>query len=141
MRLAGPTARRPQRFAAVPGEKPIEFTASWRGSWNFPDGTALVQTLSLEREAGKPATRFRIETRVLLRQQGEWAGYTYRWNDDQTDATLVPKEGARPSLRSKTRGPRAAADAKSWRFPSRSECLTCHSRAANFVLGLERSRR
>jgi putative heme-binding domain-containing protein len=23
-----------------------------------------------------------------------------------------------------------------WRFPSRTECLTCHSRAANFVLGI-----
>ena len=23
-----------------------------------------------------------------------------------------------------------------WRFPSRSECMTCHSRAANFVLGV-----
>ena len=23
-----------------------------------------------------------------------------------------------------------------WRFPSRVECMTCHSRAANFVLGL-----
>ena len=34
-----------------------------------------------------------IETRVLLRQQGEWAGYSYRWNDEQTDAELVaPKE-------------------------------------------------
>ena len=23
-----------------------------------------------------------------------------------------------------------------WRFPSRAECMTCHSRAANFVLGV-----
>lgn len=123
-----------QRYAAVPGEKPIEFAAT--GGWTFPNGTALVQTLSLERETGKPATRFRIETRVLLRQQGEWAGYTYRWNDEQTDAALVPKEGAQAELT--IQDPRAEGGRRSqpWRFPSRSECMTCHSRQANFVLGL-----
>ena len=52
-----------------------------------------MQTLSLEREPGNAATRFRVETRVLLRQQGEWAGYSYRWNEEQTDATLVAKNG------------------------------------------------
>ena len=30
----------------------------------------------------------------------------------------------------------AAAKQWKWRFPSRSECMTCHSRAANFVLGV-----
>ena len=43
--------------------------------------------------AGKPA-RKRIETRLLVRQQGEWTGYSYRWNAEQTDAELVPAAGA-----------------------------------------------
>ena len=25
---------------------------------------------------------------------------------------------------------------QTWHFPSRAECMVCHSRAANFVLGL-----
>jgi mono/diheme cytochrome c family protein len=62
-----------------------------------------------------------VETRVLLRQQNEWTGYSYAWNDTHTDAMLTPKEGS-------TRD--------GWRFPGRNECALCHSREANFVLGL-----
>src|SRR5262249_32157121 len=68
-----------ERFLAVPGLLPIEMMPS-RG-WNFPDGTVLVKTFSLETEAGNPASRRRIETRLLTKQEGEWAGYTYLWDD------------------------------------------------------------
>jgi uncharacterized repeat protein (TIGR03806 family) len=114
-----------ERFLALPGAAKVGFESS-RG-WNFPDGTALVQNLSIVRKPGAPASRARIETRVLLRQQGEWAGYSYRWNDDQSDATLVGKNGDEVVL---------PPSGQKWRFPSRSECMSCHSRAANFVLGV-----
>ena len=119
-----------ERFMAVPGTNKVRFDPS-RG-WDFPDGTALVQTLALEKEAGNPSSRARVETRVLLRQQGEWAGYAYRWKENQSDAVLVPKEGAEERLPSS----RAGKDPRTWRFPSRSECMVCHSRQANFVLGI-----
>ncbi len=112
-----------ERFMAIPGEAKVGFDAG-RG-WNLPDGTALVQTLSREIEPGREASRTRIETRVLLRQQGEWEGYSYRWNPDQSDAVLVPKEGAD-----------GEPGGHAWRYPSRSECMSCHSRAAGFVLGV-----
>jgi len=121
-----------ERFMAVPGDAKVTYQPSQ--SWQFPDGTALVQTLSLERQAGDPASRFRLETRVLLKWQAEWAAYTYRWNDEQTDAELVAKEGADAEL---TLTDADGTERKqSWRFASRVECMTCHSRAANFVLGL-----
>jgi uncharacterized repeat protein (TIGR03806 family) len=125
---------RAQHFMAVPGKTTVGFDAS-RG-WSFPDGTALVQTLSLEHEPGNAATRFRVETRVLVRQQGEWAGFSYRWNATQSDAKLVAKNGEDAEFA--VSGRHAAADAarQTWRFPSRAECMACHSRAANFVLGL-----
>ncbi len=119
-----------ERFLAIPGEEKVGFDAG-RG-WSFPDGTALVQTLSFEREPGHPASRVRVETRVLLLQQGEWAGYSYRWLDDQSDATLVHKGGEEAVLRPE--GP--AGPSQVWRFPSRTECMSCHSRAAGFVLGV-----
>jgi uncharacterized repeat protein (TIGR03806 family) len=118
-----------ERFIALPDNAQVEYTSG--PSFNFPDGTALVQTLSLARQPNSPNSLARIETRVLLRQQGEWAGYTYRWNDEQTDAVLVPKEGADV----RWPGGKAGDGSRSWRLPSRAECLTCHSRAANFVLG------
>jgi uncharacterized repeat protein (TIGR03806 family) len=121
-----------ERYLAVPGDAKVAFNST--SPWTFPDGTALVQTLSLERHDHKTATRFRVETRVLLRQQGEWAGYSYRWNREQTDASLVGKNGedAEFGLGSSPYG----APAANWRFPSRAECMACHSRAASFVLGV-----
>lgn len=110
-----------ERWLALPGESKIGYTAT-RG-WNFTNGAALVQTLSL------PAGR-RIETRILVRQENEWAGYSYRWNAEQTEATLAPKEGENIELTLANGGK------QHWRVPSRSECLACHARAVNFVLGL-----
>jgi uncharacterized repeat protein (TIGR03806 family) len=121
-----------ERFMAVPGDEKVNYEG--RRSWSFPDGTALVQTLSLER-TGPPETRFRVETRVLLRQQGEWAAYSYRWNADQTEAELVAKQGAEAEF-ALGGDSTPTVRRQAWRFPSRAECLACHSRAASFVLGL-----
>lgn len=100
--------------------------------WNFPDQTVLVKSFSLEMEQGNPHSRRWIETRFLTKQQGEWVGYSYLWNDEQTEATLVEKEGRDRDFEIRTpQGMRR----QTWRYPSRTECMVCHSRAANFVLG------
>jgi glucose/arabinose dehydrogenase/mono/diheme cytochrome c family protein len=116
------------------------------GAWTLPDGSVLIQTLSLDLidEAGKPA-RKRIETRLMVRQQGEWAGYSYRWNPEQTDAELLPAEGDAAEFEVPDPTDPEGRRVQTWRFPSRAECLVCHSRAAGFVLGfsplqLDRSR-
>jgi hypothetical protein len=96
----------------------------------------LVQTLSLEREAENPKSLERIETRLLTRQDGEWVGYSYRWNDNQTDATLVGAKGDEKELVIHDDRLPGGSRRQTWRFPSRAECMTCHSRAANFVLGV-----
>ena len=121
-----------ERFLAVPGTMKIQYTSS-RG-WNFTNGSALVQTLSLETRVGDPSSRRRLETRVLLHQENEWSGYSYKWNDDQSDAALVPKEGE--NLEVAIRDSAGSTRRQTWRIPSRTECLTCHARAVNFVLGL-----
>lgn len=127
-----------ERFASLTGLERIEQKAQLNagGAWSFPEGSVMVQTLSLDLpdSAGK-AARKRIETRLLLRQQGEWNGYSYRWNPQQTDAELVPSAGASAEL--EVADPTAAGGRRDqvWRFPARSECLLCHSRAAGFVLG------
>ena len=122
-----------QRWMAIPGDGHPSYNAG--AGWGFPDGTALVQTLSLEAEVGNPESRIRIETRVQLRQQGEWAGYSYRWNDDQTQAELVPGEGATAEIVIRDSSAPGGTRHQAWRFPSRAECAMCHSRAATYVLG------
>jgi glucose/arabinose dehydrogenase/mono/diheme cytochrome c family protein len=122
-----------ERFIAIPGEGQIDFVPS-RG-WNFPDGSVLVKTFALDRTAGDSATRQRIETRLIVRQQGEWAGYTYAWNDEQTEATLVGKNGVDRSYKIRDPNTPGGERTQVWHYPSRAECMVCHSRAANYVLG------
>src|SRR5216117_796989 len=103
---------------------------------HLTNGAVLVQTLSLERESGDLASRQRIETRLLTCQNGQWVGYSYRWNDSQTEATLVGPKGDEREFVIKDERMPGGSRRQAWRFPSRSECMTCHSRAANFVIGV-----
>jgi uncharacterized repeat protein (TIGR03806 family) len=108
-----------ERFIALPGQERIEYTSA--NGWNFPNGSVLVKTFSLGDK--------RIETRLIAKQANDWHGYTYIWDEEQKDATLVPSGGLDRDY--------VVNDRKqTWHFPSRAECLVCHSRAANFVLGL-----
>src|SRR6185295_12509929 len=80
-----------------------------------------------------------IETRLLTKQAGEWVGYSYLWNKEQTDAELVPAEGLDREYETRlpaTEDHSATVKTQAWHYPSRVECMVCHSRAANFVLGL-----
>ncbi len=99
--------------------------ASQRG-WDLPEGSVVLQSFALGEPTSQDRPRRWIETRLLTRQEGEWTGVSYRWNAAQTDADLVPEKGGELDLEGKT-----------WRFPSRAECGYCHSRAANFLLGLQ----
>jgi len=121
------------RWIALPGNETISYTSS-RG-WNFPNGAVLVKSFTLERQPGNTASRFWIETRLMVRLQNEWSGYSYRWNKEQTDAELVGKDGWSEEVA--IQDPDAATQrSQIWHFPSRAECMVCHSRAANYVLGV-----
>jgi len=104
------------RWMALPDGKQIHIEAD--GHWEFPVGSVLMKEFSVD---GK-----RVETRLLVRHEddGEWAGYTYAWDDAETDATLLPSNETRP-----------LAGGKSWYYPSRAECVTCHNSIAGRTLG------
>ncbi|MBM3902129.1 MAG: c-type cytochrome [Verrucomicrobia bacterium] len=123
-----------EHFLGLPG--PTQATPTAERSWSLPSGTALVQTLSLPRPATTPETPVRIETRILVQQGGQWAGYSYRWSDDQSDAELVSAAGDDQDYRIADPSTAGGTITQRWRFPSRAECLVCHSRAAGFVLGI-----
>jgi len=120
------------RFLALPGANPRIETSPTK-AWGLPNGTVLVKSFGLELTEGDPATFRWIETRLLTRQQNEWVGYSYVWNEDQSDGVLVDRDGTDRAYPVQTpEGPRPLA----WHYPSRTECMVCHSRAAGFVLGL-----
>lgn len=140
-----------ERFIAIPGNGQIGFdeitypqpSPGAPPGWRFPDGTVLVKTFSMDMERGNPKSRKRIETRLLHFQQfpgtqeyGDqyWRGYTYKWNDDQTDADLVDEKGMDIPLDiSIGFGTRTK---QNYRIPSRAECTLCHTNAAKFALGV-----
>lgn len=121
-----------ERFLALPDDAGIEYHAT--NAWKPDEGTVLVKTFALEKQ---PGVWRRVETRLMHKLQGEWVGYSYRWNEDQTDAVLVPKEGADADYAVVNPSDRQQQTTQTWHFPSRTECLVCHSRASGFVLGLQ----
>jgi uncharacterized repeat protein (TIGR03806 family) len=139
-----------ERFIAIPGDGQIGFdeitypqpSPGAPPGWRFPDGTVLVKTFAMEMERGNPKSKKRLETRILhfqkfpgTQEYGDqyWRGYTYVWNDDQTDAELLDAAGADRLLKIKV-GKKMME--QNYRFPSRAECTLCHTNAAKFALGV-----
>ena len=105
-----------QRWLALPDNATI--TINDDHDWEFPNGSVLVKNFHLNERL--------IETRLFMRHDdGQWAGYSYEWNESGTDAELV------------LGGKVVDVEGQSWIYPSSSECLQCHTAAAGFSLGLE----
>jgi uncharacterized repeat protein (TIGR03806 family) len=122
-----------RRWMALPDGARIGFSPT--GAWDFPPGTVFVKHFELELTVGDPANRTRLETRVLIRDASGWAGFTYRWNAAQTDADLLA--GGEDAVVTVTdpAAPGGQRD-QTWHFPSRTDCLRCHTVAAGGVLGV-----
>jgi hypothetical protein len=80
-----------------------------------------------------------IETRLLVHADAAtWNGYSYQWNEAQTEATIVPDD-ADPALNNMrlkatfNTGTRTVT----WTFPYRFDCNGCHTMAAGGTLGPE----
>lgn len=107
---------RKERFLAIPDATTI--TVGANNDWDLPVGTVTMKTFSIDSR--------RIETRLFMRHDdGGWAGYTYEWNDAGTDATLLPAGKSKP------------VGDQIWSYPSRTQCIQCHSTAAGGTIGLE----
>lgn len=120
-----------RQWLAIPGTS----TAVWTDKWAYPTNTVFAKTLSLRMDAADAATERRIETQVLQFDGQTWRAYSYRWNEAQTDAELVPAEGATREW--VVRDPQAPGLQRhqSWRFHSRTECLRCHNPWAGNAIG------
>jgi uncharacterized repeat protein (TIGR03806 family) len=122
-----------RRWVALPAGARARFFAD--SPWELPVGTALVKHFDIPTGAGQ--TR-RLETRVLLHQPetqsapARWLGVTYRWNANQSDASLLTAgldELVDVDLGS---GPQT----QPYHYPASWECVQCHNSAAGDVLGL-----
>ncbi|MCC6235199.1 MAG: PQQ-dependent sugar dehydrogenase, partial [Verrucomicrobiales bacterium] len=129
-----------ERLVAIPGDARIG-TAGGRETivgrmWDYPSNTVFTRTLTLPSAAPTAAPR-RVETQMLHFDGQTWNAYTYRWNEAQTDAELIPAEGARDRFTvDDPQGPGGKREV-SWRFLGRSECFRCHNVWAGDLLSFQ----
>jgi putative heme-binding domain-containing protein len=125
--------------------RPLPGQVFWHDfKMQFPPDAVLVKTITLDVVVGKEAVDRRVETQLLHFDGEDWHPYTYAWRDDQTDADLVPAEGAEKlftvpiSLTTADRGTdkQSAAGTREhiWTFNSRTQCIVCHSAWSEYAL-------
>lgn len=112
-----------QRLIKVPAGNTI--TAIHDGLPQFPDGTILVKTFYYFNDKKNAAAGKRlIETRLLIKDNGQWLAGTYVWNNEQTDADLTT--GGLKTAVSWTDG-QANNRSIVYKVPSAKDCASCHN--------------
>lgn len=118
---------RKRRWIALPRMDKIGFSAS--AAWSWPLDTVIVKHFEITLADG---SNQRLETRVLIHQSNGWQGYTYRWNDAGTEANLL---SSAQTITLNTRDEQGMPRTQQYEFPSRADCLRCHTGAAGSILG------
>jgi uncharacterized repeat protein (TIGR03806 family) len=93
------------------------------GRWDFPVGTVMMKVFMFDQKL--------VETRLFMHLNADnWVGYSYEWDEAQTDAKIVSTDRVSIMFNTQTR-------TVPWHYPSQEDCLTCHNQAAGFTLGPE----
>jgi mono/diheme cytochrome c family protein len=92
--------------------------ASNPDAWQFPVGTRFWKEFTFSRRA---------ETRFIEHTPAGWQFATYAWNDDESEAVLVPERGIARSV--------VIRDNIRHAIPSRSDCRSCHEGSPQRILG------
>lgn len=102
--------------------------------WKFPEGTVFIKNFDLVvDEIHSNAPRRRLETQFLVRDSsGAVYGMTYKWRPDRSDADLITAGLSENIVITNATGIRT----QTWYYASPSDCLTCHTPGAGYVLGV-----
>ena len=91
------------------------------GKWVFPVGTVMLKSFMFDNKL--------VETRLFVHHDAEtWVGYSYQWDEAQTEATIVPDERRAVMFNTGTR-------TVPWNYPNRTDCMKCHNAAGGSTIG------
>ncbi len=128
-----------RRWIVLPGDGADQDRAVDRidfaldGPWKFPIGTLFVQHFEMTLDTSNPATKQRLETRVLrIHEGGGIYGANYRWNSAGNDAELVKS----PAVAALTRHENGLQRDIEWQFAGSETCASCHNENAGHILGV-----
>jgi uncharacterized repeat protein (TIGR03806 family) len=116
------------RFFSVPTGTTITLTPN--GNWEWPIGSVLIKNFSFDFQGSSGVERRPVETRLMKRfPDGRWQYWSYRWNEEGSDATLLTDAvesyltvvGQSEPLR--------------YVYPSELSCRSCHGFHTEGVLG------
>lgn len=97
----------------------------------FPVGTAIAKTFAYpDPEEDETKNERYLETRIEFREASGWYGYSYVWNEDQTDADLQ-LGGAVVDVTWKDQS--GQSHANHYQIPNANQCLSCHTRDGKYV--------
>ena len=120
------------RWACIPPGELIHFSPT--GEWSFPEGAIFVKHFEIATDETNPSVKRRLETRLLVCDAGGGVyGVTYKWRADNSDADLLETNLTEDITIKTATGVRT----QQWYYPSRADCLTCHTANAGFVLGVK----
>ena len=130
-----------RRWIALPADDDGELDAeseqirfATTGEWRFPPGTVLIKHFELPIDERDPSITRRLETRLLVvREDGDVYGVTYKWRDDNSDAELLSERLSETITITEADG---GARTQVWTYPSSNDCRTCHTTNAGGVLGV-----
>lgn len=116
-----------QRIIALPPGESMTYNGD--GLPNFPDNTLIAKTFYYNiDDRNELLGKTIIETRVLLKVNGEWLTGNYKWNASQTEAVLDNTGSTLPVTWVDNSG---STNNVNYKIPSDQDCFTCHQTYLN----------
>ena len=129
-----------KRWIAVPNDGKFDSPEEWidfksSQEWTFPAGTVFIKHFDLPLETDGTGISQALETRFfVIGEDGIGYGLTYKWNAEGSDAFLL---GGGTSSDYDIMEDGSIAYSQTWNFPSRDQCMSCHTANAKYVLGVK----
>ncbi|PVW14335.1 fibronectin type III domain-containing protein [Marixanthomonas spongiae] len=92
---------------------------------DFPNNTLIAKTFYYNKDEQDPSSgKLIIETRILLKINGNWQVGNYIWNEAQTEAVYTENGSVKPISYTNEDGDTLDIN---YEIPSKQDCFTCHN--------------